>query len=290
MFTINQLLTLLRRVSRDDCAGLAAEMAFHLMLALLPASIFLVSLFGLLGNEPELTRQLVRLIYTAAPAEVASFLHERLQDVLAVSSKGLVITSFLFTLWTASNGVGVVFKGMNRIYQFDTKAPGFVWRRVWGMIILILFGLLLFIESNLVVMGKAMYDFADQLVEIPETVNRWLPWIRWSVLPLGLFCLSIYLYALLPALHRVRFQIHTVLPGALLFMLVWLFSTWGFEVYLTQIATFNQVYGTLGAVVLLMIWLYVLSIGFLFGVEVNALRHQQQKGADSSEQTSSDKL
>jgi membrane protein len=236
---------LVARIRGDDIFGLSAEMAFNLILTFIPALIFLVSLLGLLGQQMDLLPVALDVIENLAPAVAQPILEQTLLAVVDGSSGELTIIGLLVALWAASNGAVVLIKALDRAYRLS---PG--GRSYWSM--------------------RAM-ALAEQLINITGIQRVLIDLLRWGIAILGITFFSAYVYAMVPSQKFRKIYWQGTLPGAAVFVLMWVTISLAMGFYLQNIGQLNIVYGVLGAIVILMTWVYFSSLSMLIGGEVAAL-------------------
>ena len=166
-------------LNRDDAAGLAAEMTYNWMLSLLPALIFLFTLFGMFGMQSDLFDQFMGRIYVVMPREAYNLLQATLLELTKDSNGGVAILSLLGAIWSASNGVTSIEKALNRSFRCVEKQRGFL-RHFWvGVLAVIGLGILLLLSANLIVFGDVIFKFIQQTFWLPEHVGWIFSWMRW---------------------------------------------------------------------------------------------------------------
>jgi membrane protein len=258
-------------IQKDDCLGLAAEMAYHLTLSLLPALLFIVSILGLLGGRQDAFADTMGLLGQVVPKEAMPLLRDTLSTIIRGSSGGLATLGLLGALWTASNGAAVVVKGINRAYDMPThKDPAWL-ERILAVLMILLVCTGLVVNLNLLLFGDQLIHWIGDLFSLPEFLQIALQGVRWLIIVGGLITVSALAYALAVLSHTPRLTWRDTWPGAIVFVLLWLAVSWAFGYYVENMAHFNQVYGALGAVVILMTWLYLSSLALLIGGEFNAV-------------------
>ena len=131
--------------------------------------------------------------------------------------------------------------------------------------------LLLFLAVNLIVLGKVFLDFMMQYTILSQLSIDLISILRWPVAYLALAACAMSNYFILPCIEgndKIKFR--SVLPGTLFFCLFWMLGSWCFSIYLSNLNTYNKVFGTIGAFAILMVWLYYTSLIMLVGGEVNS--------------------
>jgi membrane protein len=258
-------------MNRHDTAGLAAEMAFHWVLSLVPTMVFLLALIGLFGTGSEFITQTMSHLHRLMPAQAHQLLQSSLDQLMQDSSESLAVVGLLGAFWTASNGAWTVEKALNRIYHLDRERQRNVWRQrgvsfflVFGMAVVVL------VCANLVVFGDVLYDVLERYFFWPLDWLRLIGILRWGVALGGLIAMSAFIYSVAPEAAGER-RFRYVWPGAVVFVVLWILSSLLFNLYVSNFGNYSKVYGPMGALVVLMLWFYFTSFALLIGGEVNAL-------------------
>jgi len=261
-----------RCLNRDDAAGLAAEMTYNWMLSLIPALIFIFAIFGMFGVKSDLFGQLMNRLYIVAPRDAYSLVLASLQELTRDSNGGVAVLSLLGAVWTASNGINSAEKALNRAFQCVEKRRGLVRHALVGVGAVVGLGLVMFVSSNLIVFGDVIFNFIQQNFYIPTEAVFLFGLLRWGIAIGGLVLIMSFIYWLLPDVRSARLSFRErVLPGTLVFVPLWLLISWLFSLYVTNFAHYNKIYGSMGAIIVLMIWLYLTSYTLIIGGEVNAI-------------------
>jgi membrane protein len=261
-----------------DIFNRAAQVAFYFSFSLFPFLLFLVSVFGLVLESTEgLRRELFVYFQRILPASAYELVRTTVNEVSEGSTSGKLTLGLLITLWSASAGLDSVRSALNAVYGLtETRFWGKLKLQTLGMTVVvgILIGLVLaffFIGWRLVGIGLAALGF--QITSPLVLVS-----IQWIAVILVLLFACEVIYNLLP-----NFKVHHwiwITPGSVVAILVWIALISGFRLYLTYFDTYNRTYGSLGAVIILMFWLYLTSVALLVGGLINAVlaeRAQQKK-------------
>lgn len=258
------------KISSDDCMGLAAEMAYNWMLSLLPGLIFLFTLFGMVNSQQASFYRVLTILRRLVPKDAYSLVQASLDALIQESNGGLAILSLLAALWTVSNGAVTVEKALNRFYKIEPKFNDFWKERLSAIIIVIGISVLMLVSTNLIVFGEAIHQFLGQVLHFPETWLNWIRLLRWTLPIFSLFVMSWFVYAIVPRTLGRRFW-RNMWPGAMTFVPLWILISLLFGTYVSNMGNYGKIYGPMGAIVILMIWLYLTSLALLIGGEVNAL-------------------
>ena len=258
-----------RELVDDQVTEMAAAAAFRLILALPPLVIFFAALSSLVdqytGVDAFATLQ-QQIREAPLPQQVQDTIQLVLDTARRQGSPGLLSFGILLTLWAASGAIDALMKAFNRAYDTTETRP-FVRRRLLALGLTIGLSLLLVAAFVLVVFGQRLGWWLADLAGYGPTFAAVWDVARWPVLVSFVVLALAVLYWAGPAIaHSFRW----ITPGAIVATLLWLAATWGFSLYL-RFAEPGSAYGALGALVVLLFFLYVSSIVLLVGAELNAV-------------------
>jgi membrane protein len=211
-------------------------------------------------------------LHRLIPGDAFDLIQASLSELTRDSSGSLAIISFLGALWTASNGAITVEKAVNRANHCQEIKRTFWQQRAVALLIVIGLGFLLFVCANLIVFGGLIFDAIQNFLRWPAWMLTLFSFLRWSIPIAGLVLISGFIYWVAPEpLEDKERAKKSVWPGALTFVGVWIVISIGFSLYVSNMGDYNKIYGPMGAIVILMIWLYLTSLALIIGGEVNAL-------------------
>lgn len=263
-----------RESSEDNVGIVAAGVAFYGFLALVPLLGSLVLSYGLFA-APETVLRDVRNLTSVMPADAAKLIGEQLMQVVHTSDgkKGLgVFVALALALFGARNGAGAVVTALNIAYEEQEKR-GFV--RL-NLVTLAITGVAVVVALFASVAMAAMASLEALLPTVPDVVVMAGRVLSYVALWLVSAALAAALYRFGPSRRSARWVWLT--PGSLLSAVGWLVLTVGFGFYVSSFGNYNATYGSLGAVVVLLTWLYLSSYILIFGAELNAeLEHQTEQ-------------
>lgn len=261
---------LFNKIIQADFPGMAAEMAFMFILGLFPFLLFLMSLFAWLGKKA-LINPILNFLTSITPSDVARLINTTLNEAMIFHQGKLIAVIGLFiTVALASNSVAVSMKGLNRAYQIEENRP-FWYTRLLSVLMVFANAFVLFITVNLIIFGKVFLEFIINYTNLQDSFINFILIARWPVSFLALYFMAFINYYMLPAVvGHESIKRKSALPGTLLFCCLWLLGSWSYSLYLSNLNTYNKVYGTIGAFAILMVWLYYTSLIILIGGEVNS--------------------
>ena len=260
----------IKAVIDNDFSGMAAEMGFMLMLGIFPAMLFLMAIFGWMGNKSYMNPVLL-FLSNVMPGDSMNLIHTVLKEVMIFSKGGLVAAiGLIVTLFLTSNAVAVVLKGLNRAYKVE-ETRSFIYTRILSVLMVFVNTFMLFLSINLIIFGKFIVILLTHYMGISHIFEVTLLTLRWPVSFFALYFMAFINYYILPNLKGDEsLKRKSALPGTLFFCMFWLVGSWGFSIYVNNLQTYNRVYGTIGAFAMLMVWLYYTSILLLIGGEINS--------------------
>ncbi|NJL00398.1 MAG: YihY/virulence factor BrkB family protein [Spirulinaceae cyanobacterium SM2_1_0] len=290
--TVNKIV---RRVFRRRLPGLSAEIAFNAMLALFPAFLALIAAIGLLEESLQSSfedlavyldvkddslqstlRNLAAELRIFMPDSAWDLLSDVTNEIARTKSTSLLSLSFAATLWVSSTAIGSAMNALDQIHRIPPKRRRPFWQAKLVSLGLTLGSIvLLVIASFLILIGGSLVQFiADAvrslpLVESEQGALLLLDTWRQLSLPFALATVAIafaLIYRFAPSRWRRRTPI---LPGAILAALSWVSISFLFRTYVDNFGNYNKVYGAIGAVIVLMLWLYLSSLVMLIGCQLN---------------------
>jgi membrane protein len=260
---------LLRRTVADSIAdglpGLAAQLAFYFFLALFPALLFVVSLLAYLPVEPAVAELLMRL-EGLLPPEAIALVRAEIDKLLKGDREGLITFGVAGALWSSSSAMMAVISTLNHAYDIDEWRP---WWETRSIAIVLTFALALFVlvAFALVVAGghlaaavAAWGGFGAAF----EPIWRTLQW------PIALFLVIVAIDLVYYFAPNADTKWVWITPGSLLATALWLAASLGFRLYLRHVSDLAVVYGAIGSVIVMLLWLYLSAFAILAGAELNA--------------------
>jgi membrane protein len=259
-----------REIKQDYVSLLAAGVAFFALLALVPGLVTLVSLYGLVADPADIQRN-VDDVLAAAPREVRDLVQSQLSSIVDSSSPGLrfgAIAGLVVALWSASSGMKHLIAAVNRAYD-EEETRGFI--RLRGLSLMLTIGAALALLVALYALVIAPNSLSDE--GSSNVLRTTLLVVRWPLLAIGAMVGLAIIYRYAPNRDEPRWR--WVSPGAVIATLVWLAASVGFTIYSANFGRYNETYGALGAIVVVMLWLYISTFATIAGAELNAELERQ---------------
>lgn len=253
----------------DDIFGRAAQLSYYFLLALFPLLLFLTSLLGYFVQAgTQLRGELLSYLSAVVPAQASALINTTIDEVSKASGGGKVSFGLLAALWAASNGMGAICAALNVAYE--VKETRSWWQvRLVAVVLTISLSLLIMSALVLVLFGGHIADaIAAHLMFGRVFTITWkiLQWPLVLAFVLGAFALIYYIAPDLKARRKWAW----ITPGSVLAVLLWLLVSFAFRLYLHFFDSYSATYGSLGAVIILMLWFYLTGAAVLIGGEVNS--------------------
>jgi membrane protein len=266
----------LTEFKEDNLTDVAASLTYYAVLSIFPALVAMIALAGLVGNPETITRQLTKLVSSIGPASSAQTFKQPIESLAHGSSTTgiLLIVGVASALWTASGYVGAFMRASNVIYEVEEGRSFIKLRPLQMLVTLILVVLLVLVLIALVVTGPIASRVGSAIGAGHVAVTIW-DIAKWPVLlVVVIFMISVLYYAAPNA--RLR-GLKSIMPGAALAIAIWLVASAGFAFYVANFGSYNKTYGTLGAAIALLVWLWITNVAILLGAEVNAERERSRE-------------
>jgi cation diffusion facilitator family transporter len=253
-------------IERDQVANGAAALAFYTMLAVFPAAIFGLSLLAYLPI-PHLEQAIFELLSELLPNATADMFRSTVQHILSERNGRLLSFGLLFAIWTASSGLYAIMQQLNVVYRIEEGRP--YWKaRAVALLLMCIFFVLLATTFGLVIFGGVLQDWIGDRLGWSATLRLCFVLFRWLVIATALLAAFALVYRIAPDTKR-PFRLFRV--GNLVAVAGFLLASFGFRVYVANLASFGATYGGLGAAIVLLLWLFIVGWVILIGGEVNHL-------------------
>lgn len=254
--------------NNDRLFGRAAELSYYFLLALFPLLIFMTSAIGIvLGSDMGTRQQLFSYLARIMPPSAFELVNGTVLEVSQASSGGKLSFGLLAALWAASNGMSAITDSLNATYDIEEQRPWWKQKLVAitltvALSILILSALMLVVAGGHIAEGIAnAYGFGPAFAMVWKV-------IQWPIVFAFMILAFALIYYFAPDLREQKWAWLT--PGAAIGVILWLLVSLGFRVYLSYFDSYSKTYGSLGAVIILMLWLYFTGAAVLIGGEINS--------------------
>jgi membrane protein len=255
-----------KEILRDDIVTRSNSMAFSFFISLFPGMLVLLTLLPYLPVE-NLVNAFRASYADVLPYEMSSYIDGIINEMTETGREGLLSVSVLLAVFFASSGVSTMIKGFHKSYEMTYKKEKLIQRQVKAVKLTLLLGVLLAVSLIGIVLGKPLLMKMLAYTGLDKTIFDIYSYIRW-VLVFVIYYMGIsIIYRLGPAFRN---KLKLLTPGATLATILSVFSSIGFAIYVDNFANYNEVYGSIGALILILLWLQINSFIILIGYELNA--------------------
>jgi membrane protein len=271
--TFGVLRRTLTEFSEDNLTDWAAALTYYGLLALFPALIALVSLIGLFADPQVKEQKITEIVTQIGPSSGAQTFAGPIESITSNQSAAgiLFVVGLLAALWSASGYVGAFMRASNVIYETPEGRP--IWKlRPLQMLITLVIVLLVAILSVALVLTGPIVDAVAEPLGIGSTAVTIWNIAKWPVMLAIAVTIIAVLYYATPNVKLRGFK--WVTPGSVVAVVVWLLASVAFAFYVANFGSYDKTYGTLGGVIVMLIWLWITNLALLFGHQLNAERER----------------
>ncbi|MEW4286402.1 YihY/virulence factor BrkB family protein [Priestia koreensis] len=260
------------RFLRDEIPSLSAELAYYFLLSLFPLLIFIVTLLGFL---PLHVPNLLDMLEEVAPRQTMKYIEDNLNEVVGSRNGQLLSFGAIATLWSASNGINAIVRAFNRAYEVE-ESRSFIVARGVAILLTVAMIFIIIVALLLPVFGKMIGVYLFSKLGFSSTfLNLWSA-SRWIISAAILFIVFLALYHFAP--NKKGLHIKDIWKGTLVATLGWVLVSLAFSYYVNNFANYTATYGSLGGIIVMMVWLYLSGMIIVIGGEINAISHKRRQG------------
>jgi|SRR5215813_1904730 len=260
--------SLWQRFNDHDLTGRAAQLSYYFLLALFPLLIFLVTLLGYFAaSGSQLRESLLNYLATVMPYSAIELVRTTLDEVTAGRGGGKLSFSLFAALWVASNGMGAISATLNIAYGVK-ETRSWLKVRVVSVLLTISLAVLIMTALTIVLYGGRIGDAIASRVGYGNAFTITWRIVQWIIMLTFVYLTFAMIYYFAP--NRTRPGWRWLRPGTVLGVVLWLLISFGLRVYLHFFNSYSLTYGSLGALIVLMIWFYLTGLAVLVGGEVNS--------------------
>ena len=265
------------QIGKDNVAIVSAGVAFYAFLAIFPAILALISIYGL-AMDPQQVQSQISQLSSMMPEQAYEIVQTQIESFTSTSGQTLgwgTVLGILFALWSANSGMKSLFTGVDIAYNTD-NVRGFIKQNALTLVFTLGAIILVILSMALIVIFPALVH----MIGLPPQIEGLISWLRWLVLAIIVVFFLCFVYKFAPA--RPRPKLKWVWPGAIVATLLWLIASWGFSFYVSNFGSYGEIYGSIAAVVILMLWLLITSLIVLLGAEMNSEAENYAKNSGAS--------
>ena len=254
-------------IVKDKIFGQAAQLSYYFLLALFPLLLFLTSLIGIfMGSESGLRSSLFNYLSQVLPASASQLVSDTMFEVTSSSGGGKISFGIVAALWAASNGMGAISQALNVAYH--VKESRSWWKqRLIAIELTIALAVLIISALVLVLYGSRIADVIAGSYGFGKVFLVGWKILQWPIVLVFLLLAFALIYYWAPNLHQ---EWRWITPGSVVAIALWMLVSFGFRLYLHFFNSYSKTYGSLGAVIILMLWFYLTGAAILIGGEVNS--------------------
>lgn len=253
---------------------LAAAQAYYYLLAIVPLLILMLSILPYLQIDPD---QAIDFMGSMIPDETMSIFKEQIISLVDSPKGGLLTVGIIGTLWSASSGVMAFIKSANLAYDVE-ETRSFIKVRLLsiiltlGMIIAIAVALILPVFGDLIIQG------INEALQLPEQSVLLFQFLRWAI---GILVMTGILMALYHFAPNKSYPFKHILPGAMITAILWQVISLAFSFYVSNFGNYSATYGSLGGIIILLLWFFLTGLILMIGAEINVIYHKRHSSSST---------
>lgn len=252
------------KINKDDIFALSAQLAYYLMLSFFPFLIFLMTLIGFSNLD---SMEVIGGLRNILPSTVFQLVSSTIVEIIETQSTGLLGASILLVIWASSSAFRAVIKGLNKAYGIKENRH-FIKRAFIAIICTFSLAFVIILTLIMLVFGTLIGDLLVTYLPFENLIERVWNILRYIVVIIVMICTFAAIYRYTPS-KRIHWK--NTFPGAIVCTIGWLAVSVGFAFYINNFGNYSKLYGSLGAVIVLITWLYLTSMLVIIGGEVNSV-------------------
>lgn len=259
------------RFQEDEVSALGAQMTYYLILAFFPFLIFLLTIISYTSVTSEIILNNLRPILANNSFEMVE---DFVNETLRAGNKTLLSFGMIGTLWAASTGVMAIIRGLNKAYDVAENRP--FWKaRILSILFTLALGVVILLSFVLLIFGKGIGEQIFIFLHFPDHFDTIWNFIKYSIPLATMLVVFIFIYKVTP---NKSLSIREVISGAVFSTLGWIITSILFAFYVNNWGNYTKMYGSIGGIIVLLIWMYISSIIILLGGEINATLSSLREG------------
>lgn len=257
------IIRIIVKIKNDEICALASQLAYYIVMSFFPLIIFLTSMLGFINFD---ISEVVSGMRNVLPESVFNLTETTVVEVLESQSISLLGGSIFIAIWMASSGVRAIMRGINKAYNI-VECRSFIKRTFIAYISTILLGFIIIFTLAILVFGNIIGDYLIEVLPLGGVMYYLWYLIRYIFILILLITFFAALYKFTPC---ITLKWRQVVPGAIISTFSWVIVSLGFSFYINNFNNYSRFYGSLAAVFILMLWLFITSITIIIGAEINS--------------------
>lgn len=262
---------LMTEFKEDNVPLLAAAQAYYYILSIFPLLIFALTILPLLNLNPN---SVVSFIGTVAPSDTASLFEENITTLVQEPRGILFVVSLLGALWSASNGINAFIKSSNEAYDVE-ESRSFIKVRLIAIALTICMILTIVVALVLPIFGNVLISMISSVVGLTAQTEILFQVLRWVIAVTVMTLMLLLLYRFAP---NKTLKWKEILVGSITAALLWQIVSLGFSFYVSNFGNYSATYGSLGGVIILLLWFFLTGLVLMIGAELNVIFHRRKSG------------
>lgn len=250
-------------IKKDPIQDWSATLAFFFMLSIFPLLIFILALLPYLPID---ANHMFSYVEEYVPYELANLLSTTIFNIIEEPKGGLLSFGILATIWTASNGMNALIRALNKAHDID-ETRSFIKVRLLSIIMTLGMVLVIIVTLLLPIFGRLILQAIDSLVVMPSSLFETLNRLRWII---GITIMTLVLMLIYYIAPNKRTKFSQVVVGAIFATITWQMISYLFSIYVSNFGNYSATYGSLGGVIILMLWFFLSGMILVIGGEINA--------------------
>ncbi|WP_022792896.1 YihY/virulence factor BrkB family protein [Marinococcus halotolerans] len=268
---------LMGEFKKDDVPLLAAAQSYYYLLSIFPMMILILTILPFLNID---SQAVVTLVQNTAPSGMTSVLEENILSIVETPRGGLFTIGLIGALWSASNGINAFINASNTAYDIE-ETRSFI--KVRGISIALTLGMIIALAAALIlpIFGNLIIGFINSVVSLPPQTELLFQILRWVVALTIMSAVLLVLYRFAP---NKTLKWKEILPGAVTAAVLWQLISLAFSFYVSNFGNYSATYGSLGGIIILMLWFFLTGMILMIGAELNVIYHRR-RGKSSTTST-----
>ncbi|MFD2923796.1 YihY/virulence factor BrkB family protein [Halobacillus naozhouensis] len=255
---------------KDNIPILGAAQAYYYLLAIVPMLILLLSILPYLNIDPE---TIIGFIKKVVPGGTAEAFRDNIVNLVEKPKGGLLTIGIIGTLWTASSGVNAFIQSSNIAYNVE-ETRSFIKVRFLSILLTLGMIIAIVVALTLPIFGDVIIGFLTSSLGLPGQTVILFQILRWAIAILVMSAVLVALYHIAP---NKSLPFKEILPGAIITAVLWQLISLAFSFYVSNFGNYSATYGSLGGVIILMLWFFITGIILMIGAEINVIHHRRKQ-------------